>query len=97
MKFQNARQRLDDTTFLLGAFRRRAALKELRESPDPDAAETLVDAIDLKSASAEAAKGVLAAKSEPAWTDRLWEIWAKRRRPWLGSLLEEGGAAHTQP
>lgn len=96
MNFPEVRKQLDDTAFLVGWFRRRSALKVLAQSADPEAAAVLASAIDANSISAAAAEAVLSANLAPAWTDRLWEIWAQRRQPWLRKLLRQHGVAHSQ-
>ena len=96
MSLEKARQALDDTTFLLGGFRRRAALKELAQSSDPAAAAALVEAVDANSPSAEGARAALTANANSAWSDRLWEVWLGKRQAWLGKVLQQRGAAHRQ-
>jgi hypothetical protein len=86
--------RLDDETFLLGFFKRRSALKELANASDPEAAAVLVDAVDRKSPSAAGALSALKSRVDQAWTDKLWEVWAQKRQPWLGALLEKRGLPH---
>jgi len=84
-----ARRQLDDTTFLLGGFRRRAALQALAGNPDPAAATALVEAVDAGSRSATEARAALAADANAAWTDRMWEIWRAKRQEWLGAMLRQ--------
>ncbi len=95
MKFQSEARALDDTTLLLGPFRRRRALKSLLESPDPDAAQTLAEAVDRGSPCSNSAQTALASRKDPGWTDRLWELWANRRQPWLGALLQKRSLPHS--
>jgi hypothetical protein len=96
MNLIDARGRLDDTTFLIGGLRRRGALKILAQSADPAAAQLLAEAVDAGSPSASSAGAVLAANRDPAWTDRLWEVWSAKRQGWLGELLEHRGVPHRQ-
>jgi len=48
------------------------------------------DAVDAGSRSAGEAQAGLAAGRNPAWGDRLWEIWADKRQSWLGEVLQQG-------
>lgn len=97
MTIQEARKALDSTTFLLGPFQRSSALKALAASDDPAAAELLASAVDANSPSAAEAREVLAADRRPAWGDRLWLIWSKKRQPWLDDVLKKRGAPAKSP
>lgn len=94
MTTQQAAQALRDTTFLLGAFRRRGALKFLAQCADAEAAQVLVEAVDDKAPCADRIPAVLAAAIFPAWNERLWSLWAAKRQPWLGDLLIRKGQLH---
>jgi len=80
----------------VGGIPRRAALKVLAQSPDPGAADALVEDGDGDSPSSNAARTIFAANSDPAWNDRCWELGAERRQLWLGKLLRERVTPHSQ-
>ena len=45
MNLDEAKGKLYDTTFMLGGFRRKAAIKALQASPDPEAVAVLAEAL----------------------------------------------------
>jgi hypothetical protein len=97
MKIEQARKELDNTSFLKGSFARAAALKELAEMEDPEAAEALVSAVDDNSPSAAKAREILEADRKTGWGDRLWEIWSKKRQPWLREMLLNRKTTFSRP
>ncbi len=96
MKIKRARKGLDDTSFLKGSFTRASALKELAEMEDPEAAETLVSAVDENSPSATKVRELLEADRKPGWGDKLWMIWAQKRQPWLRKTLQTRGTTYSR-
>lgn len=97
MNIKEARKSLDDSTFLVGPFRRSSALKELAATDDPAAAEALVSAVDSRSPSAEGATEILSQDRRQAWADRMWELWSAKRQAWLVDVLRKRGAAFSRP
>ena len=78
MNHRNAKEGLFDASFLLGAFRRKAALKWLIEQGDAEAVGILVDAVERKG---------LGDASNFRGASRYWRVPAARRFDSLGFRL----------
>lgn len=80
MTTNDARSRLYDSTFAIGAFRRRAAIKALAESPDPSAAVALAEALGKGHPNADRIADALlqlSAERDGEKVKALWMDWAR--------------------
>jgi hypothetical protein len=85
---------LFDTTFLVGGFRQRRALKILAECPDVGAVDVLAEALVRDHSRSHSIRSVLLSLKPPAdqpKIDRLWKRWLKDRQAPLGKLLVQLG------
>jgi hypothetical protein len=93
MNHPQAKDRLFDTTFLLGARRRRQALKFLFEQGDAEAVRILVDAVDRSHPAASSIREFLARITTRGAVDALVAAWAAKHSPWLGPIAVERALA----
>lgn len=93
MNHPQAKDRLFDTTFLLGPWRRRQALKFLFEQDDAAAVPILVDAVDRKHPSSAQIQEFLAHLNAGQAVEALVSAWAEQHREWLGSMAVERALA----
>ncbi len=89
MNHREAKEGLFDTTFLLGGFRRRAALKWLLERGDAEAAGILIDAVARNHPQSSGIRRHLAAAADPGAVRRLVQAWRQSHPEWLGALAVE--------
>lgn len=75
MTTSDDRRRLYDTTFAIGVFRRRAAIKALAESPDPAATVALAEALANGHSNAERISEVLSQLSAERDADKVKALW----------------------
>ena len=101
MNHRDAKQHLFDKTFLLGAGRRRRALKFLFEKGDADAVQILIDAVDRNHVSSSTIQQFLAQLSDRESVELLVASWTAKRQPWLGPIAVDRalstGAASALP
>ena len=94
MTIEEAKDRLYDTTFLIGAFRRRAAIKALAEVPDSSGVVALAQALHERHPEYGRIRNVLRQLS-PLRDDHkiaaLWAQWAKAPDPELAKILSALG------
>lgn len=94
MNLHEISERLYDDTFLLGRFRRKAALRVLLESSDPEAIGLLVQALRAEHADAKkilAGLGRLSVDEEPAKVVALWEAFSLQPFAALAKVLARLG------
>lgn len=94
MNLDELKRDLFDTTFLLGGFRQRRALKSLAECPDAKAVDVLTEALVRGHSRSDSVRSVLLSLKPPAdqpKIDRLWKLWLKDRQEPLGKLLVQLG------
>lgn len=94
MTLEQAKRKLYDTTFLLGRFRRRAAIRELAETPDPAGVLVLAEALGKNHSNAEAILPLLQGLSPERDADKvtaLWRAWAAQPQPALAGVLAKLG------
>ena len=94
MELTQLKRDLFDTTFLVGGFRQRRALKALAESPEVRVADVLAEALAKNHPRANSIRAVLLAWTPPgdqAKIDRLWGLWSQARDERLGKLLVQLG------
>ena len=92
MNLDKLHKKLYSETFIIGALRRKSAMKSLAEISDPQAAELLVRAVDESYPAAASIPKILLASAYQPWVDRMWRLWAEKRQVWLGNLLIKKGA-----
>ena len=94
MTIEEAKDRLYDTTFLIGAFRRRAAIKALAEVPDSSGVVALAQALHERHPEYGRIRNVLRQLS-PLRDDHkiaaLWAQWAQAPEPELAKILSALG------
>lgn len=100
MTTNDARSRLHDSTFAIGAFRRRAAIKALAESPDPADAVALAEALGKGHPNADRISEVLlqfSAERDAEKVKALWLAWARSPTDGVAAVLARLGwpVAHT--
>lgn len=71
MTLEEAKRKLYDTTFLLGRFRRRAAIRELAETSDPAGVAILAEALGRNHPNAKAIVTLLRGLSPERDADKL--------------------------
>lgn len=94
MEVEKNRRRLHDGAFLLGRFRRRAALRELSASPDPASATVLSEALCQGHPDAALIGDALRRLSAGRDTGKvlaLWEYWAQMPSAPLADILSHLG------
>lgn len=92
MTTREARVKLYDRTWLLGGFRRKAAVHELAASADPEAAVVLAQAMITNHPLTPRIRAILAAlrpPSDQAKIDQLWRLWGTGRAAALKAFLHE--------
>ncbi len=99
MTTNDARNRLHDSTFAIGAFRRRAAIKALAGSPDPADAVALAEALGKGHPNADRISEVLlqlSAERDAEKVKALWLDWARSPTVPVAAVLARLGwpAAH---
>ena len=90
----DAKKQLYDTTFAIGTFRRRAAIKALLESPDPASVLTLAEALvkgHPDSAKIEAMLLQLSAERDAEKVKALWLDWARSPTESVAAVLARLG------
>jgi hypothetical protein len=90
MTLEEAKRKLYDTTFLLGRFRRRAAIRELMEMSDPAGVLILAEALGGNHPNAKAILAMLRGLSPERDADKvvaLWGAWAAQPQPALAGVL----------
>ena len=94
MTIEEARQKLQDGTFLLGKFRRQSAIRELSSSPGPDSAVALAEALGKGHPDAARINSALQQLSIERDTNKvlaLWEHWAQAPSTPVASVLAHLG------
>jgi len=100
MIIEDARRKLYDTTFLLGRFRRRSAIRALAESPDPADTVILAEALNKKHPNSTAILGVLQRLSLERDADKvaaIWTAWGQAPQPALAAVLAQLGWPPARP
>lgn len=90
MTTREAKAKLYDQTWLLGRFRRQAAVNELAESGDPEAVVVLAEALLAHHPLTPRIGAILAGLRPPAdqaKIDRLWRLWGEGRHADLKAFL----------
>ncbi|MDH4284915.1 MAG: hypothetical protein OEV35_06310, partial [Gallionellaceae bacterium] len=94
MVTEETRRRLNDKTFLLGRFRRQAAIRALAASPDPASTVALAEALGSGHPDASRIADVLqqlSAERDAAKVLALWECWAHAPSASLAGILSRLG------
>ncbi|MCU0809176.1 MAG: hypothetical protein MUC53_15080 [Candidatus Contendobacter sp.] len=94
MTLEEAKRKLYDTTFLLGRFRRRAAIRELAEMPDPAGVLLLAKALGQPHPNSDEILGVFQRLSPEQDADKvmaLWGMWGQAPQPALAGVLAKLG------
>ena len=100
MIIEDARRKLYDTTFLLGRFRRRSAIRALAESPDPADTVVLAEALGKNHPNSTTILKALKALSPERDADKvaaLWVAWVQAPQPVLAGVLARLGWPPARP
>ena len=100
MTIEDAKRKLYDTTFLLGRFRRRGAIRALAESPDPADAVLLTEALRKNHPNSAAITGVLQRLSPERDADKVAAFWValgQAPHPALAGVLARLGWPPARP
>ena len=99
MNLDEAKGKLYDTTFMLGGFRRKAAIKALQASPDSESVAVLAEALGSVHPDAKAILSglqCLSPQNEPGKVAALWAAFGQRPRTDLAKVLAKLGWPESQ-